>query len=192
MKTSRDFGLLRGIAAFLRVVGWIGLILGVIAAIVFYGVTSWFVGTLGGNTGGFTAGSVFGTALIGLILTGELRAVSGTPFDFTTPKAIGERIAHVPGGYDHNYVLNGGEVAAMAVIDAVIRLVPGVIDVAVRQHHELQAPPGNSRRRPARAAHAYFTGEQKHRPGRGQPAAGLSRRAGRAERPGPGRQACRQ
>jgi hypothetical protein len=34
MKTSRDFGLLRGIAAFLRVMGWIGLIVGVIAAIV--------------------------------------------------------------------------------------------------------------------------------------------------------------
>jgi hypothetical protein len=34
MKTSRDFGLLRGIAAFLRVLGWIGLVLGIIAAIV--------------------------------------------------------------------------------------------------------------------------------------------------------------
>jgi len=33
MKTSRDFGLLRGIAAFLRVLGWIGLVLGIIAAI---------------------------------------------------------------------------------------------------------------------------------------------------------------
>jgi hypothetical protein len=32
MKTSRDFGLLRGIAAFLRVLGWIGLVLGVVAA----------------------------------------------------------------------------------------------------------------------------------------------------------------
>lgn len=42
----------------------------------------------------------------GLIPTGELRAVKGTPFDFTTPHAIGERIAQVPGGYDHNWVLN--------------------------------------------------------------------------------------
>ena len=33
MKKSRDFGLLRGIAAFLRVLGWIGLVLGIIAAI---------------------------------------------------------------------------------------------------------------------------------------------------------------
>ncbi|RTQ48148.1 galactose mutarotase [Hymenobacter gummosus] len=42
----------------------------------------------------------------GLIPTGELRPVKGTPFDFTTPHKIGERIAQVPGGYDHNWVLN--------------------------------------------------------------------------------------
>ncbi|MCW3119525.1 MAG: aldose 1-epimerase [Chitinophagaceae bacterium] len=41
----------------------------------------------------------------GLIPTGELRAVKGTPFDFNTPKKIGERIGKVPGGYDHNFVL---------------------------------------------------------------------------------------
>lgn len=41
-----------------------------------------------------------------LIPTGELKPVKGTPFDFTTPHAIGERIAQVPGGYDHNWVLN--------------------------------------------------------------------------------------
>jgi hypothetical protein len=34
MKRSRDFGLLRAIATFLRVLGWIGLVLGIIAAIV--------------------------------------------------------------------------------------------------------------------------------------------------------------
>ncbi|MCB2379056.1 galactose mutarotase [Hymenobacter sp. BT635] len=42
----------------------------------------------------------------GLIPTGELRPVKGTPFDFTTPHTIGERIAQVPGGYDHNWILN--------------------------------------------------------------------------------------
>ncbi|WP_460614487.1 aldose epimerase family protein [Hymenobacter seoulensis] len=42
----------------------------------------------------------------GLIPTGELRPVKGTPFDFTTPHTIGERIGQVPGGYDHNWVLN--------------------------------------------------------------------------------------
>ncbi len=41
-----------------------------------------------------------------LIPTGELKLVKGTPFDFTAPHAIGERIAQVPGGYDHNWVLN--------------------------------------------------------------------------------------
>ncbi|MCA8832569.1 aldose epimerase family protein [Hymenobacter pini] len=40
-----------------------------------------------------------------LIPTGELRPVKGTPFDFTSAHTIGERIAQVPGGYDHNWVL---------------------------------------------------------------------------------------
>jgi aldose 1-epimerase len=43
-----------------------------------------------------------------LIPTGEILPVSGTPFDFTTPHAIGERIAQVEGGYDHNFVLRSG------------------------------------------------------------------------------------
>jgi aldose 1-epimerase len=57
----------------------------------------------------------------GLIPTGEIRSVFGTPFDFTTFHAIGERIRGndqqlVFGrGYDHNFVLNSphpGNVAA--------------------------------------------------------------------------------
>ncbi|WP_369811348.1 aldose epimerase family protein [Hymenobacter convexus] len=54
-----------------------------------------------------------------LIPTGELKPVKGTPFDFTTPHAIGERIGQVPGGYDHNWVLNTatGEHAAATVYD---------------------------------------------------------------------------
>jgi aldose 1-epimerase len=43
-----------------------------------------------------------------LIPTGEMKSVKGTPFDFTTPRAIGERIRQVGGnpvGYDHNFVL---------------------------------------------------------------------------------------
>ena len=43
---------------------------GILAAIAFYAVTSWFMGGLGDKTGGFTPLSIFGTALIGLILTG--------------------------------------------------------------------------------------------------------------------------
>jgi aldose 1-epimerase len=58
----------------------------------------------------------------GLIPTGELRDVAGTPFDFRTPHTIGERVEakdeqlqNGP-GYDHNWVLNrtgsGMELAA--------------------------------------------------------------------------------
>jgi aldose 1-epimerase len=44
----------------------------------------------------------------GLIPTGELAPVAGTPMDFAAPTAIGARLAEVKGGYDHNYVLTGG------------------------------------------------------------------------------------
>jgi aldose 1-epimerase len=50
----------------------------------------------------------------GLIPTGELRPVAGTPFDFKKPTAIGARIdakdeqIAFGKGYDHNWVLNGG------------------------------------------------------------------------------------
>src|SRR2546430_12768721 len=46
------------------------------------------------------------------IPTGELRAVTGTPFDFTRPMKIGARIGDADEqlkfgtGYDHNFVLN--------------------------------------------------------------------------------------
>ena len=43
------------------------------------------------------------------IPTGEIMPVEGTPFDFTTEHKIGERITDVPGGYDHNYVLDCGD-----------------------------------------------------------------------------------
>lgn len=45
----------------------------------------------------------------GLIPTGEIRAVADSPMDFRTPHTIGERIDQVEGGYDHNFVLRGGE-----------------------------------------------------------------------------------
>lgn len=47
----------------------------------------------------------------GLIPTGEIRSVKGTPLDFTRPTAIGARFHETglkPAGYDHNFVLNGG------------------------------------------------------------------------------------
>ena len=49
----------------------------------------------------------------GLIPTGELRDVAGTPFDFRKPTAIGARIDQsdeqltLGKGYDHNWVVNG-------------------------------------------------------------------------------------
>lgn len=45
----------------------------------------------------------------GLIPTGEIRQVAGSPFDFRSPMAIGSRIDSVEGGYDHNYVLNNAD-----------------------------------------------------------------------------------
>jgi aldose 1-epimerase len=50
----------------------------------------------------------------GLIPTGEIEPVEGTPLDFTEEHTIGERIEHdheqlrLGSGYDHNYVLNDG------------------------------------------------------------------------------------
>lgn len=44
----------------------------------------------------------------GLIPTGEVRPVAGTPFDFCRPKTIGRDIGQVAGGYDHNWVLARG------------------------------------------------------------------------------------
>ena len=51
----------------------------------------------------------------GLIPTGAVTPVAGTPFDFTTPHAIGARIGHnheqlrFGGGYDHNWVLDSAD-----------------------------------------------------------------------------------
>lgn len=50
----------------------------------------------------------------GLIPTGELKSVAGTPFDFLQPTAIGARINNDDEqlkrgkGYDHNWVVDGG------------------------------------------------------------------------------------
>ena len=60
----------------------------------------------------------------GLIPTGKIAPVAGTPFDFTTPHAIGERVDSdhqqmVYGlGYDHNWVLDNqdGDLALAATV----------------------------------------------------------------------------
>lgn len=55
------------------------------------------------------------------IPTGEIRSVKGTPFDFTTPHTVGERIDDQTceqikngAGYDHCYVLNKKEVGELS------------------------------------------------------------------------------
>ena len=54
------------------------------------------------------------------IPTGQLVAVQGTPMDFTTPQEIGSRIAEVPGGYDHCYVLNKPDGQRMSLCARVV------------------------------------------------------------------------
>ena len=58
------------------------------------------------------AGDRFTPVDEGLIPSGEVRSVGGTPLDFRQPVAIGARIDQddpqlkFGGGYDHNWVLN--------------------------------------------------------------------------------------
>ena len=58
-----------------------------------------------------------------MIPTGEIRDVAGTPFDFTTPHTIGERIGDdyeqliLGKGYDHNYVLDNKEDVDVTLYD---------------------------------------------------------------------------
>jgi aldose 1-epimerase len=58
-----------------------------------------------------------------MIPTGEIRPVAGTPFDFTTPHPIGERIAAnydqlvLGRGYDHNYILDNKEEVDVTLYD---------------------------------------------------------------------------
>jgi aldose 1-epimerase len=60
-----------------------------------------------------------------MIPTGEIRPVAGTPFDFTTPHTIGERIGDkydqlvLGRGYDHNYVLDNKEEVDASVYEPV-------------------------------------------------------------------------
>jgi aldose 1-epimerase len=89
---------------------------------------------LAGPSGGDILGHVvtldaarFTPVRAGLIPTGEIRPVEGTPFDFRKPTAIGARIdadddqLKLAGGYDHNFVLDG----TMGVLRSAARVVDG-------------------------------------------------------------------
>jgi aldose 1-epimerase len=60
-----------------------------------------------------------------MIPTGEIRTVAGTPFDFNTPHAIGERIGDnydqliLGKGYDHNYILDNKEEVDVTVYEPI-------------------------------------------------------------------------
>ena len=78
------------------------------------------------NLGGYASGSIHNHVLQmdadsyiktdkGLIPTGEIASVEGTPFDFRTAKAVGQDIGaddadlKIAGGYDHCFNFAGGE-----------------------------------------------------------------------------------
>lgn len=76
----------------------------------------------------------------GLIPTGELRPVAGTPFDFTKPRRIGELIdkdeeqIRFGGGYDHNFVLSGPASGSMRPVGRVTEPTSGrVMDVTTSE-----------------------------------------------------------
>lgn len=60
----------------------------------------------------------------GLIPTGEIRSVTGTPFDFRTPHPIGrdieeeDRQLQNAGGYDHNFLIEGDGLRPAAILRA--------------------------------------------------------------------------
>ena len=76
----------------------------------------------GGGDGGVTAFTPVDSVMIP---TGEIRPVAGTPFDFNTPHAIGERIGEnydqliLGRGYDHNYILDNKDEVDATVYEPV-------------------------------------------------------------------------
>jgi aldose 1-epimerase len=91
----------------------------------------------------------------GLIPTGELAKVDEGPFDFRTPKAIGERIndEHLqlkPGlGYDHNFILNIGTAEDMHPAASVVGDLSGIKMNILTTEPGLQFYSGNFMKAPA-------------------------------------------
>ncbi len=84
----------------------------------------------------------------GMIPTGELRPVAGTPFDFLHPRTIGERIDQPDpqllgaGGYDHNWVLDSGG-GALALAAEVYEPVSGRVLQVLTTEPGVQLYTGN-------------------------------------------------
>lgn len=85
----------------------------------------------------------------GLIPSGELKNVKGTPFDFTTFHTIGEQIEtdneqlKFGKGYDHNYVLSGTKNEGMVHAAQVIGDKSGIVLDVYTQEPGLQFYSGN-------------------------------------------------
>lgn len=82
------------------------------------------------------------------IPTGEIRKVAGTPFDFTTPHKIGERIGadnqqiEYGKGYDHNFVING-EAGKLRPVARVVESGSGRVMEMLSDDHGVQLYTGN-------------------------------------------------
>jgi aldose 1-epimerase len=85
----------------------------------------------------------------GLIPTGEIRSVKGTPFDFLTTHTVGERInkddeqLKFGRGYDHNWVLNKKEVGSLTLAATVTEPTSGRIMEVLTTEPAMQFYTGN-------------------------------------------------
>ncbi len=85
----------------------------------------------------------------GLIPTGEIVAVEGTPLDFRTPTAIGDRVdadfeaIKFGGGYDHNWVLNKPEAGAVSLAAEVYEPRTGIVMKVLTDQPGMQFYSGN-------------------------------------------------
>ena len=105
-------------------------------------------GTILNHTVQFNA-NLFTPVDSGLIPLGEHKDVKGTPFDFTTPHTIGERIntendqLKNGAGYDHNFVLNETKKEGMNYVGSVTGDKSGIIMEAFTQEPGIQFYSGN-------------------------------------------------
>lgn len=85
----------------------------------------------------------------GLIPKGKIETVTGTPFDFTSPHTIGERIQtkniqlENGGGYDHNFVLNNTKENGMIHVGSVTGDLSGIVMNVYTEEPGIQFYSGN-------------------------------------------------